>query len=48
MGKTMRALLAPALEQFERLVAAKRAWGATDEDIMMVAIMMIAIGKWSE
>lgn len=33
MDETMRALLAPALEQFKRLVAAKRSWGATDEDI---------------
>ena len=33
MEETMRAVLAPALEQFKRLVAAKRAWGATDEDI---------------
>jgi hypothetical protein len=33
MDETLRALLAPALEQFKRLVAAKRAWGATDEDI---------------
>jgi hypothetical protein len=31
--EAMRAVLAPALEQFKRLVAAKRAWGATDEDI---------------
>jgi hypothetical protein len=33
MEETMRAVLAPALEQFKRLVAAKRAGGATDEDI---------------
>ena len=33
MEETMRAMLAPALDQFKRLVAAKRAWGATDEDI---------------
>jgi hypothetical protein len=33
MEEAMRALLAPALEQFKRLVAAKRAWGATDEEI---------------
>ena len=33
MKETMRAVLAPALEQFKRLVAAKRARGATDEDI---------------
>ena len=33
MDETLRAVLAPALEQFERLVAAKRARGATDEDI---------------
>ena len=29
----MRAVLAPALEQFKRLVASKRSRGATDEDI---------------
>jgi hypothetical protein len=33
MEKTMRAVLAPALDQFKRLIAAKRDWGATDEDI---------------
>jgi hypothetical protein len=33
MDETIRAVLAPALEQFQRLVAAKRARGATDEDI---------------
>ena len=33
MEETMRAVLAPALEQFKRLVAAKRARGATDEEI---------------
>ena len=33
MEETLRAVLAPALNQFKRLVAAKRAWGATDEDI---------------
>ena len=33
MEETLRAMLAPALDQFKRLVAAKRAWGATDEDI---------------
>ena len=33
MEETLRAMLAPALNQFKRLVAAKRAWGATDEDI---------------
>ena len=33
MDETMRAVLAPALEQFKRLVASKRSRGATDEDI---------------
>ena len=33
MKEAMRAVLAPALEQFKRLVAVKRARGATDEDI---------------
>jgi hypothetical protein len=33
MDETMRGLLAPALEQFKRLVASKRARGATDQDI---------------
>ena len=33
MEERLREVLAPALEQFKRLVAAKRAWGATDKDI---------------
>ena len=33
MDEKMRAVLAPALEQFKRLVASKRSRGATDEDI---------------
>jgi hypothetical protein len=33
MDEKMRALLAPALEQFKRLVAAKRSRGETDEDL---------------
>ena len=33
MEATMRVVLAPALEQFKRLVASKRARGATDQDI---------------
>lgn len=33
MEETMRAVLAPALQQFKRLVASKRARGATDQDI---------------
>jgi len=33
MEEKMRAVLAPALEQFKRLVASKRSRGATDEDI---------------
>jgi len=33
MEATMRVVLTPALEQFKRLVASKRARGATDQDI---------------
>ena len=33
MEETIRAVLAPALEQFKRLVASKRARGATDQEI---------------